>query len=405
MFSVDEFRKSFPQLARRLGKNGLVYFDNGASTLKHSRVTDRVNQYNRFEAANVHRGAHQVSRLGTEHYEQARESLKSFVNASDVSEIVFTRGTTESINLVATGLEHLFSEGDEILITPFEHHSNIVPWQRVCQKTGARLVVADFDPDQGITVEAFTKALTAKTKLASFLFYSNSFGQRLPVEAFIKVCKDNDTITMIDAAQAVLAEPIDVQALGCDFLCFSGHKMFGPYGIGICYIAKKWADELNPYQTGGSMIDRVTFEKTTYASMPQKFEAGTPNVPGAIGLGEAAEVVKELDQSSQHQHIMNLRQRLKEGLASIPSVHVYDFPGSDHTGVISFNIKGSHSSDVGTLLDKYGIAVRAGHHCTQPLMDLLDVPGTVRASVAPYNTMAEVEFFLEKTRQVEAFFL
>ena len=403
-FNVESFRKNFPQLERTMGPRKLVYLDSGASSLKHSLVTDRVNSYNRFETANVHRGAHQTSRQGTESFEGARKSLQQFINADSASVVVWTRGTTEGINFIASGLEARLQKGDEILITPFEHHSNIVPWQVLCEKTGASLVVAEFDREVGMTLESFQNGLSDKTKVASMIFHSNSFGNRMPVEEMIKICKQKDVLTVVDAAQTVLTEKIDVQSLNCDFLTFSGHKMFGPYGIGVLFIKKEHFSEIPPYQTGGSMIDRVTFAKTSYAEPPQKYEAGTPNIAGAIGMGEAAKQILVMDLEEAHRHVLNLRNRLYGALREKTNVEVYNFPAEDYAGTLSFNIKGAHCSDVGTLLDKYGFAVRAGHHCTQPLMDLLGIPGTVRVSLAPYNSEDEILELVETLGKIEEFF-
>lgn len=403
-FDVSEFRKGFPQLERMMGPNRLVYFDSGASSLKHSSVTDRVNSFNRFETANVHRGAHQTSRQGTESYEGARQKVQSFINAKSSDEIVFTRGTTEGINFIASALRAYLKKGDEVLLTPFEHHSNIVPWQVLCEQTGAVLKVVDFNAEEGLLIEDFERSMTAKTKVASFLYYSNSLGNRLPVEKMVQICKQHKVLTLIDAAQAVLSEKIDVQSLQCDFLAFSGHKMFAPYGIGALYINASQFDRIAPYQTGGSMIDRVSFEKTTYANPPQKYEAGTPNISGAIGLGMAIDVISKESVAEMHSHVINLRNELIRGLEDKKSLELYEIKTQDRTGVVSFNIKGAHASDVGTLLDKYGFAVRAGHHCCQPLMDILGVSGTVRVSLAPYNTSEEVQTFLATMNKVEEFF-
>lgn len=403
-FDAQAFRKSFPQLQRTSGNNKLVYLDSAASSLKHVQVSDRVNSYNRFEAANVHRGAHETSRQGTEAYEAARETLKKFINASQAEEVIFTRGTTEGINFLASSLREQLRPGDEILITSLEHHSNIVPWQTLCEQTGAKLVVVPFCKKEGVSIEGFKSCLSAKPKLAAFLYYSNSFGNRLPVENLVELCKNNGTLSLIDGAQAVLTEKIDVQKLACDFFVFSGHKMFAPYGIGALYIKQDHFSSLPPYQLGGSMIDRVSFEKTTYAQPPQKYEAGTPNVSGAIGLGVAAEIIMAMDLSETHHYLSDLRTQLLEGLQAREKVEVYNFSSQDHGAVVSFNVRGSHPSDVGTLLDKYGFAVRAGHHCTQPLMDLMGIPGTVRVSLAPYNTMEEIHNFLTTMDKVEEFF-
>lgn len=403
-FAVEDFRKKFPQLERKMGKNALIYFDNGASTLKHSEVTDRVNSYNRFETANVHRGAHQVSRQGTEAYEKARIELQEFINAKESGEVIFTRGTTESVNLVASSLSDRIHEGDEIVISSLEHHSNIVPWQVLCEKKKAVLKVVPFNAGKGFLFDDFLKTITEKTKLVSMIFYSNSFGNRLPVEKVVEECGKRQILTLIDGAQVPLTEKIDVQKLNCDFFALSAHKMFGPYGVGLLYGKKHLLDEMPPYQTGGSMIDRVTFQKTTYAEGPQKFEAGTPNIAGAIGFGVAASIVSDMDLKKTHEYVSSLRNYLKQKITELEKCQVYDFAGDDHSGVLSFNLSGAHPSDVGTLLDKYGVAVRSGHHCTQPLMELMSIPGTVRISLAPYNTRDEINYFVETMKKVEDFF-
>ncbi len=403
-FNPSQFRKSFPQLERTLGPNPLVYLDSAASTLKHAEVCDRVNVFNRFEAANVHRGAHLVSRQGTENYEGVREKVARFINAKENCEIIFTRGTTEGINLIAHGFEEILKPEDEILLSPFEHHSNIVPWQRLCEKTGARLKIVPFNKETGVRVEDFVSSMNPKTKLVSFIYYSNAFGNRLPVEEILSECQKRKIISVVDCAQVLLTERLDVQKLKCDFLVFSGHKIFAPFGIGVLYGKKNLLETMSPYQTGGSMIDRVTFEKTTYADLPQKFEAGTPNISGAIGLGVAIDILSHWDYQKTHEYILSLRNYLKGELKKIPSLEIYEFTASDYTGVVSFNFKKAHCSDVGTLLDKYGFAVRAGHHCTQPLMDLMNLQGTVRVSFTAYNTIEELTQFLNTLKKVEAFF-
>lgn len=403
-FQYEQFRKSFPQLERKMGPSPLIYLDSAASTLKHSDVTDRINGFNRFEVSNVHRGAHQVSRQSTEFYEDGRKKIQEFVNATSETEIVFTRGTTEGVNLVANILESQMEPGDEILITPFEHHSNLVPWQILCEKRKCQLKIIPFDAKNGINIDDFKNSLTAKTRLVAMVYYSNSFGNRLPVDKMVEECRNRGILTLVDAAQAVLTEKIDVQKLTCDFLCFSGHKMFGPYGIGVLYGKKAVLEKRPPYQTGGSMVDRVTFEKTTFANIPQKFEAGTPNITGVIGLATVVNVVKAMNLPAAHKYVLELREQVLAGLRKIENCTIYDFTATDYCGVVSFNIKGSHPTDVGTLLDKYGIAVRAGHHCTQPLMGILGIPGTVRISLAPYNTSSEIEYFLNTLTKVKEFF-
>ena len=401
-FEVLEFRKQFPLLECKVDGKKIIYFDNGASTLKHAAVTERVNGYNRFEVSNVHRGAHTLSQRGTENYEAARSKVQKFIGAKSSEEIIFTRGTTEGINLVANTLG--LSEGDEILLTPFEHHSNIVPWQLIGERLGCKIKVIPFDKEKGVTEENFLKSLTDKTKVCSFIWYSNSFGNRLPVEKIVEECKKRNIITLVDAAQTPLSEKMNVEKLDVDFLTFSGHKMFAPYGIGVLFGKKSLLEKLSPYQGGGSMIDRVSFEKTTFADVPQKFEAGTPNVSGAIGLGKAVDVISEMDFEEQHSYVLSLRNKLKQGLESISWCQVYEFESTDHAGVLSFNVDGAHSSDIGTLLDRFGIAVRTGHHCTQPLMDLVGISGTIRASFAAFNTEQEIDYFLRTMEKIKGFF-
>lgn len=403
-FDPTSLRSSFPALEQKINDNELIYFDNAASTLKHKAVCDRVYNYELYETSNVHRGAHTLSRKGTENYEGARDRIKNFIGAEKSEEIIFVRGTTEGANLVASCLSETFSPGDEILISPFEHHSNIVCWQRICEKKNLKLRVMNFNPKTGIDLEAVENSLSEKTKLMSFLWYSNSFGNRLPVEKLVHMCRDKGIYSFVDAAQATLHEKMNVKDLGCDFLTFSGHKMFAPYGIGALYGRREVLEKMEPYQSGGSMIDRVDYDKTRFADIPQKFEAGTPNISGAIGLGEAVSIVEASPFEEWHSHTQNLRSQLIEALSEIRDIEIYNFPAESYTGVISFNIKGVHSSDVGSLLDQYGIAVRTGHHCTQPLMKAMGIEGTVRVSLAPYNTTKEAEKFAEKMKKVREFF-
>jgi cysteine desulfurase / selenocysteine lyase len=403
-FEVAEFRKKFPQLQVQLQGQSLVYFDNGASTLKHQDAIARVHQYDRFEVSNVHRGAHSLSRKGTESFESARSQVREFLGAKDDQEIIFTRGTTESINLVAHSMSSMFQAGDEIVLSPFEHHSNIVPWQELCRRTGSVLKVLPYSKNISEYVTSLEKTLSPKTRLVSFLHFSNSLGHRMPVEKMVQICKSQGVMTLIDGAQALLTEKVRVSDLGCDFYCFSGHKVFAPYGIGILYGRHEILQTLPPYQTGGSMIDRVTFAETSYADLPQKFEAGTPNISGALGLAAALKVIETDGVENYHKHVHHLRQELITALQEFPGCELYLCEAEDYCGVVSFNLKGAHPSDVGTLLDKYGVAVRAGHHCTQPLMDTLQVPGTVRVSLAPYNTQDEINYFLNTLSKVKEFF-
>ena len=404
LFPVDEFRKNFPQLTRRIHGHPLVYFDNAASTLQHSRVSDQVDQYNRNQVSNVHRGSHTLSRESTNLYEEARIRVQKFIGASSPEEIIFTRGTTESINLVAhiLSLKNL-SPSDEILISPFEHHSNTVPWQMVCERVGCSLKVWKAQLGQGFCKKSFLSALSSQTKVCSFLWYSNSFGHGLPVEYMVKECRQRGIHTLIDAAQVPLTEKIDVGMLDTDFLCFSGHKMFAPYGIGILYGRKSLLETLPPYGGGGGMVDRVTFEHTKYGDLPYKYESGTPHIPGAVGLSQAMDIIESLDFKAQHEHTLALRENLQKGLEDL-GVLFYDFESSNYTGVLSFNVPSAHCTDVADLLDGYGVAVRAGHHCNQPIMDVIGVPGTVRVSLTCYNTQKEVDIFLKTIKKVITFF-
>jgi len=405
MFNHESFRKNFPELDVKVHDRPLVYFDNAASSLKHAKVIARVDHYQKFEAANVHRGAHQLSHKGTLAYENARKQVCSFVGAADPREIVFTRGTTESINLVASAYgEQNLGSGDEILISSLEHHSNIVPWQILSQKTGAKLKVVPLDKETGLSLTAFRQALSSKTKLVSVLWYSNAFGIRLPIEDLVKEAQAVGAKVLVDAAQVPVHEKIAVQDLGADFLVFSGHKLFAPYGIGVLFGKTEVLESMKPYQSGGSMIDRVSFEQTTYADIPQKFEAGTPNVSGAIGLGEACQIIESDGVESWHRHIQTMRATLNGFLSDHKDYELYDFETEKNAGVVSFNHKRAHSSDVGTLLDKFGFAVRAGHHCCQPLMAELGIAGTVRVSFAPYNSEVEVESLVRALDEINEFF-
>ena len=403
-FEPDSFRKKFPGLGVQIHGNPLIYFDNAASSLKHSDVLERVHNYNLYEASNVHRGAHSFSQAGTESYELARVQVKKFINARSDSEVIFTRGATEGINFVARSFAGGLSPGDEILITALEHHSNIVPWQALCEEKKLNLKVVPFCRQEGFSFEKFSNLLSEKTKLVSCLWYSNSLGQRLPIEEILSHSHQAGAKVLLDGAQTPLHEEIDVQKIPVDFLVFSGHKMFAPYGIGCLYGRSEALQEMDPYQYGGSMIDRVSFSGTRYADSPQKFEAGTPYVSGAIGLGKACEIISGIGVHSWHGHLQNLRDKTLSFLSSQEDVEVYDFPAESHSSVLSFNYKGAHPSDVGSLLDKYGIAVRAGHHCTQPLMEELGVSGTVRVSFAPYNTEDEVDVFCQKIEKLKEFF-
>jgi len=403
-FNVGEFRKHFPILDKPVNKQKLVYFDNAASSLKPKEVAETIYNYYLYETANIHRGAHYLSRQGTEKYEGARGKVAKFIKAQSASEIVFTRGVTEAMNLLSYTLGANLKSGDVILLSDFEHHSNIIPWKLLCERTGARIQTLSFSPTGEISEESVQKAFEQPVKIVSLLLYSNVTGVRLSVEKVVKAARSKGAVSVLDTAQAMLHENIDVQKLDCDFLTFSGHKMLGPYGVGVLYGKKANLDKLIPFQGGGSMISQVNWEKTIYQDAPHKFEAGTPAIPEVLGLGAAIDFIKNYSLSEWTAHGKKLLSRLEEGLSGFKKVKLIGATLADapkKCDIISFSYEGAHPSDVGEILDQMGVAVRAGHHCAQPLMDTLKIPGTVRASLAPYNTEDEVEFFLQAMRKVE----
>jgi len=389
------FIDSFPILKRKVNGKPLVYLDNAASSQKPLRVVEAIEHYYFNEHSNVHRGVHHLSQIATERFESARLRMKKFINASSTKEIIFTKGCTDGINLVASSFSksHL-QEGDEVLITEMEHHSNIVPWQMACDEKNAVLKVAKVKANGSLDLEDFHQKLNEKTKLVSIVHISNSLGTINPVHDLVKAAKSVGAYTLIDGAQAAPHQSIDVQSLDCDFYVFSGHKMYGPTGSGILFGKKSILEELPPYQGGGEMIKTVSFEKTTYNELPYKFEAGTPNIAAAIGLAEAAEFMSDFGiekiQSIEAELLSYAHEKLKaiEGLRVIGTAET-------KASVVSFVVDGTHPSDIGAIIDKLGIAVRTGHHCTQPLMDKFGLPGTCRASFAAYNTFEEIDMLAE----------
>lgn len=391
MLNIQEVQKQFPQLKVTVRGGQLVYLDSAATTLKPLAVIDRLTKIYSQEVSNVHRGAHDLSDRATAAYEGARETVRQFLNASQASEIIFTKGTTEGLNLVAQSYARAFlKEGDEILLTEMEHHSNIVPWQLVAKEKGLKIVAAPITPQGEIDIEGFQKKLSKKTKLVSFAHVSNALGTINPAADLVKMAKEVGAVTVVDAAQSVSAEKIDVQKIGCDFLAFSGHKLFGPNGIGALYGRNELLNKMPPYQGGGSMIGRVTFADTTFLEAPQRFEAGTPPVAEAIGMAAAITYFQSLGIENVKAHKKNLLLKTTQMLREFPSIQLIG-EAKNKTSVISFLMKGAHPSDVGPLLDQQGIAVRCGHHCNQPLMDYLKIPGTVRASFSIYNSEEDVE--------------
>jgi cysteine desulfurase/selenocysteine lyase len=384
-------REDFPVLARRVHGKPLVYLDNGASAQRPNAVIDAVDDYDRHHHANIHRGVHTLSQEATGLYEAARERLVRFMNARSRSELIFVRGTTEAINLVAQSYARpLLKSGDEILITHLEHHANIVPWQLVCEQTGATLVVAPMDERGEVHVEAVEALMSERTRLFAFAHVSNALGTVLPVRRLIAAAKARGIATLIDGAQAVPHMPVDVQALGCDFYAFSGHKLFGPTGIGVLYGRESLLERMPPWQGGGDMILTVTFGKTTYNSLPYKFEAGTPNISGAIGLGAAVAYLEAMDLEGAQAHERSLLAYATETLSRIEGLRIVG-TARDKASLVSFVVAGIHAHDLGTILDEEGVAVRTGHHCAMPVMDFFKLAATARASFAFYNTFDEID--------------
>jgi cysteine desulfurase/selenocysteine lyase len=410
-FDVQAVRNEFPQLLISVRGKGLVYLDNGATTLKPQVVIDRVAKYYQKENANVHRGAHWLAETGTVFYEEARSSVAGFLNATTSSEIVFTRGTTESINLVAQTLASLGADsgpaklrglqpGDQVIVSEMEHHSNIVPWQLACQRSGARLVAVRIDDDGDIDLAHLKKLLEAKTAVVAVTGCSNVLATVVNVPAITKLAKAAGAIVVVDAAQSITAGKMDVQSWGADFVAFSGHKLFAPFGIGVLWAKKEWLEILPPYQGGGSMIHTVSFENSTWADVPQKFEAGTPNVGGAVGLAEAIRWLGTVEPQKAFAHAKQLAEVVRQELAEISGIKVYG-NARQRTSIVSFNLDGVHASDLGTILDQQGIAIRAGHHCCQPLMRRLGCSSTGRASFSIYNTKQEAAAFIEAVKKAK----
>ncbi|MGK6350856.1 SufS family cysteine desulfurase [Parapedobacter sp. DT-150] len=390
-FDVDRIRKDFPILTRTVNGKPLVYLDNGATTQKPQRVIDAIAAYYTQLNSNVHRGVHHLSQLATDAFEVTRRKLKPFINAAHEHEIIFTKGTTESINLVANCFGQAFVRaGDEIIISTMEHHSNIVPWQILCETRGAVLKVVPINEAGELDMEAYRSMLSERTRMVAVTYVSNALGTINPVEEIIDLAHAAGACVLLDAAQAVQHLPIDVQALDVDFLAFSGHKMYGPTGIGVLYGKEKWLNAMPPYQSGGEMIKEVTFAKTTYNELPFKFEAGTPNIEAGICLAHAIDYINDigLDHIAQYEH--DLLAYGTHRLLEVPGLRIVG-TANEKSSVISFLLGDVHPYDVGVILDKLGIAVRTGHHCTQPLMDRYGIPGTVRASIAMYNTKEEMD--------------
>lgn len=392
-FSVRDIRQDFPALRQQVYGKNLIYFDNGATSQKPQMVLDAINQYYSKDNANIHRGVHHLSQKATNEYEEAREIIRRFINAEKKEEIIFTKGTTDGINLVASSFGELLSAGDEIIISAMEHHSNIVPWQMLAERKKLVLKVIPINKRGELIMEDFQNMLSSKTKLVAVTHISNSLGTINPVEQIIEAAHAVGAKVLIDGAQSVQHTKVDVTAMNCDFFVFSGHKVFGPTGIGVLYGKESILDEMPPYQGGGDMIAKVTFERTTYNELPFKFEAGTPHIAGGICLGTALNYLDQFNPHELEEYERDLTEYAQEMLETFENIRLIG-TAKNKTSVVSFVVDGIHPFDIGTLLDKQGIAVRTGHHCTQPLMDFYQIPGTVRASFAFYNTREEIDQFI-----------
>ena len=390
-FNVTEIRKDFPNLDVEVYGKPLVYLDNAATTFKPQSVIDRVVAHYQTETANVHRGVHYLSEKATASFEAARDKVRRFINAEKASEIIFTRGTTESINLVAQSYgRHFLNRGDEIIISEMEHHSNIVPWQLLCEEKGCILKIIPINDNGEYQVADFEKTLSLKTKFISLVYISNSLGTINPVAQIIRLARSRNIPVLIDGAQAVGHQPVDVRELGCDFFAFSGHKLFGPTGVGVLYGKEERLSRMPPYQGGGDMISSVTFEKTTYNVLPYKFEAGTPNIAGVIGLGAAIDYVQSIGFAAMMEQENDLLDYGTRALQNIPDLRIIG-TAKMKVAIFSFVLPWIHAHDLGTLVDEEGIAIRTGHHCTQPVMKHFGIPATSRASLSFYNTREDID--------------
>ncbi|MDI1254671.1 MAG: cysteine desulfurase [Flavobacterium sp.] len=402
MLDITKIRADFPILTQKVNGKPLVYFDNGATSQKPQVVIDAIAKYYSEINANIHRGVHTLSQLATDAYEASRKKIQNHINAKFAHEVLFTSGTTFGINLVTNGFASILKSGDEILVSALEHHSNIVPWQMLCEKTGAILKVIPMDENGELILSEFDKLLSENTKIVTVNHISNALGTINPIKYIIDKSHEFGAAVLIDGAQAVPHLRPDVQELNCDFYVFSGHKMCGPTGTGILYGKESWLNKLPPYQGGGEMIKEVTFEKTTYADLPHKFEAGTPNIAGGIVLGTAVDYLNEIGFENIQKQERALLNYGTEKLLEIEGLKIYGPQDLNRkTSVISFNIDGIHPLDIGTIIDKKGIAVRTGHHCAQPIMNFFCIPGTIRASFSFYNTKEEIDLMVDAIKKAQ----
>lgn len=397
---IEKIRKEFPVLHQQVNGHPLVYFDNAATSQKPQQVIDALVYYYTRDNANIHRGIHTLAERSTANFEETRKAVQTFIHAAEAEEIIFTSGTTGGINLVAqTFGRQTLQAGDEVIISALEHHSNIVPWQLICEEKGATLKIIPVNGQGEIMLGEYRKLLSPKTRLVSVAYVSNTLGTINPVGEIIHLAHEAGARAMIDAAQAVVHLPVNVQDLDCDFLAFSGHKMYGPTGTGILYGKRELLESMPPYQGGGEMIREVTFTKTTYNDLPYKFEAGTPNIGDVVALKTAIEFMESLDREAVAAHENQLMQKTMQGLSEIPGIRLIG-TAAQKTGVVSFVSEDIHHFDLGMMLDAKGIAIRTGHHCTEPLMQVFGIEGTNRASFAVYNTEAEVDYFLQTVKSI-----
>lgn len=400
MLDINKIRADFPILSQKVNGKPLVYFDNGATSQKPQVVIDAISKYYSEINANIHRGVHTLSQLATDAYEVSRKKVQNHINAEHDYEVIFTSGTTHSINCIANGFASILKNGDEVLVSALEHHSNIVPWQMLCEQTGAVLKVIPMNQDGELIQLEYEKLLTNKTKIVAVNQISNALGTINPVKEMIEKAHKVGAAVLIDGAQAVPHLKPDVQYLNCDFYVFSGHKICGPTGVGVLYGKQEWLNKLPPYQGGGEMIASVSFEKTTYAGLPHKFEAGTPNIEAGIVLGTAIDYLNSIGFNEIATYENELLKYGTEKLLEIEGLHIVG-TAKNKTSVISFNIDGIHPYDIGTIIDKKGIAVRTGHHCAQPIMDFFKIPGTIRASFAFYNTFEEIDYMVDAIKKAK----
>jgi cysteine desulfurase / selenocysteine lyase len=401
---INKIRSDFPILSQQVYGRPLVYFDNAATTQKPAVVIDALADYYRTFNANVHRGVHFLSNKASKAYEDVRFKVQKFINAGHSHEVIFTRGATEAINLVASSYGSKFvKKDDEIILSEIEHHSNIVPWQMLCERKNAKLRIIPVLDDGTLDFEALLKLLNPKTKLVSITHISNTLGTIVPVKEFINAAHEKNIPVMLDGAQASAHTAIDVQALGCDFYCFSGHKMFAPMGIGVLYAKETWLNEMSPYQGGGEMISEVSFENTSWNDLPFKFEAGTPNVGGALALGKAIDYIEQIGFQYIAEREQKLLNYLTKRLNETDGITIFG-TAPEKTSVVSFLIDKIHPYDAGTIIDRFGVAVRTGNHCTQPIMDRFKLPGTIRASLAFYNTEQEIDTLIGAIEKVKEMF-